>query len=87
MAEDAKPTESVLRDETELRWYVNDQLYGVQSATWSSTGGVFPAPFDQPFYILINTVVGGNWPGSPDASTVFPATMEVDWVRVYSGTP
>jgi beta-glucanase (GH16 family) len=73
-------------DETELRWYVNDQLYAVQSATWSSTGGAFPAPFDQPFYILFNTAVGGNWPGSPDESTVLPVTMEVDWVRVYSGS-
>jgi beta-glucanase (GH16 family) len=55
--------------------------------TWHSTGGSFPAPFDQKFYILLNVAVGGNWPGSPDASTVFPVTMEVDYVRAYSGEP
>jgi len=42
-----------------------------------------PADMHQPFYMLINLAVGGKWPGSPDASTVFPATMEVDWVRVW----
>ena len=36
---------------------------------------------------IFNVAVGGNFPGNPDASTVFPATMEVDWVRVYSGEP
>ena len=35
--------------------------------------------------ILFNLAVGGNFPGSPNGSTPFPATMEVDWVRVYSG--
>jgi beta-glucanase (GH16 family) len=74
-------------DQTELRWYVDGILYGVQTSTWFSEGGPFPAPFDQPFYILFNVAVGGNWPGAPDASTVFPVTMEVDWVRVYSGAP
>jgi beta-glucanase (GH16 family) len=40
--------------------------------------------FDKPFYLILNLAVGGNWPGCPDASTPFPATMLVDWVRVYS---
>ena len=73
-------------DVAEIRWYVDGVLYAMQN-NWSSTGGAFPAPFDQPFYILLNVAVGGNWPGSPDATTVFPVTMEVDWVRVYSGEP
>ncbi|GAA1647493.1 glycoside hydrolase family 16 protein [Actinoplanes couchii] len=38
--------------------------------------------FDHPFFIILNVAVGGNWPGSPDASTSFPQTMLVDWVRV-----
>ena len=37
--------------------------------------------------ILINLAVGGNWPGSPDASTQFPAALEVDYVRVYARNP
>jgi len=73
-------------DATEIRWYVDDVLFAMRN-NWFSTGGAFPAPFDQPFYILLNVAVGGNFPGSPDASTVFPVTMEVDWVRVYSGEP
>ncbi len=39
--------------------------------------------FDHPFYIILNVAVGGNYVGSPDASTLFPQTMIVDWVRVY----
>jgi beta-glucanase (GH16 family) len=40
--------------------------------------------FDHPFYVLLNVAVGGVWPGDPDASTTFPATMQVDYVRVYA---
>jgi beta-glucanase (GH16 family) len=71
-------------DATEIRWYVDGVLYAMRN-NWFSTGGPFPAPFDHPFYIIFNVAVGGNLPGAPDASTVFPVTMEVDWVRVYSG--
>jgi beta-glucanase (GH16 family) len=39
--------------------------------------------FTKPFYLLLNLAVGGTWPGSPNASTQLPATMLVDWVRVY----
>jgi beta-glucanase (GH16 family) len=39
--------------------------------------------FDHPFFMLLNVAVGGNWPGSPDATTVFPQKMYVDYVRVY----
>jgi beta-glucanase (GH16 family) len=40
--------------------------------------------FNQPFFLLLNVAVGGQWPGRPGAGTRFPATMLVDWVRVYS---
>jgi beta-glucanase (GH16 family) len=73
-------------DASEMRWYVDDVLYAMQN-NWSTAGVLFPAPFDERFYILLNVAVGGNWPGAPDAATVFPVTMEVDWVRVYSGEP
>jgi beta-glucanase (GH16 family) len=39
--------------------------------------------FDLPFHLILNIAVGGNWPGSPDASTEFPQQMVVDWVRVW----
>ena len=77
-------TYAVEWDEAEIRWYVDDVMYAAQNS-WYSTAADFPAPFNQPFYILFNVAVGGNLPGSPDATTVFPVTMEVDYVRVYSG--
>jgi membrane-bound metal-dependent hydrolase YbcI (DUF457 family) len=39
--------------------------------------------FEKPFFLLLSLAVGG-WAGSPDATTRFPASMLVDWVRVYS---
>ncbi len=36
-----------------------------------------------PFHLILDLAVGGSWPGSPDASTPFPSTLLVDWVRVY----
>jgi len=73
-------------DASEMRWYVDDVLYAMQN-NWSTTAAPFPAPFDEHFYIILNAAVGGNWPGAPDAATMFPVTMEVDYVRVYSGEP
>jgi len=37
-----------------------------------------------PMYVLANLAVGGDWPGNPDDSTVFPNTMDIDYIRVYS---
>jgi beta-glucanase (GH16 family) len=39
---------------------------------------------DEPFYLILNSAVGGDWPGSPDGSTVFPQFHEIDYVRVYA---
>ncbi len=72
-------------EETEMRWYV-DGIHYLTINDWSTTGADFPAPFDKRFHMLLNVAVGGNWPGSPDASTVFPQTMEIDYVRVYEKT-
>jgi beta-glucanase (GH16 family) len=43
----------------------------------------WPAPFDQPFYLLMNVAVGGNFPGVPERRHAFPAELVVDYVRVY----
>lgn len=69
-------------EEGEIRWYVDGRRYQTQRQ-WNSTGGSFPAPFDRRFHLVVNVAVGGNWPGNPDATTVFPQTMDVDWIRVY----
>ena len=65
-----------------MRWYVDGVLYATQT-NWSSTGGPYPAPFDQRFHLLLNLAVGGNLPGAPDGTTVFPQQLQVDYVRVY----
>ncbi|SOB81114.1 Glycosyl hydrolases family 16 [Sphingomonas guangdongensis] len=47
--------------------------------------GTFPTPSDahKPMYLIVNLAVGGHWPGYPDAATRFPATMDVDYIRVW----
>ena len=39
---------------------------------------------DKPYFIILNLAVGGNFDGDPQSNAIFPATMLVDWVRVYS---
>jgi len=70
----------------EIRWYVDDVLFAVRNI-WFSTGGAFPAPFDVDFHLLLNLAVGGNLPGPPNASTVFPQDYVIDYVRVYQLPP
>ncbi len=54
-----------------------------QLAKRESDLNAWPAPFDRPFYIVMNVAVGGNFPGAPNAQTRFPAELVVDHVRVY----
>jgi len=64
------------------RFYVDANLYATfRSSDWPA-GGKWV--FDHPFFIILNLAVGGDWPGSPDASTKFPQSMFVDYVRVYA---
>jgi len=72
----------------EIKWYVDGNLIHTANDWYSATEGLgeitFPAPFDQPYYIIFNLAVGGNWPGNPDESTdIAGATYEIDYVRVY----
>lgn len=66
----------------EFRWYVDGVHYQTQTE-WYSKKAKYPAPFDQYFHLLLNVAVGGNWPGNPDNTTIFPQKMIVDYVRVY----
>jgi hypothetical protein len=43
--------------------------------------------FNHPFFILLNLAVGGNFPGPPNNATPSPATVLVDYVRVYEKSP
>lgn len=65
-------------DANQLRWYLDSILYytrNIAAAQYSE--------FHAPFFFIMNIAVGGNWPGDPDNTTVFPAVMEVDFIRVY----
>jgi beta-glucanase (GH16 family) len=64
-----------------IRFYVDDHLYATRIPTDLPQGTKWV--YDHPFYLLLNVAVGGGWPGNPDATTVFPQTMLVDYVRVY----
>jgi len=66
----------------EMRWFVDGQLYSAQN-DWYSVAGAYPAPFDVNFHLLLNLAVGGNLPGPPDGTTVFPQEYVIDYVRVY----
>jgi beta-glucanase (GH16 family) len=47
------------------------------------TLGLDDAPFDQAFHLILNFAIGGDAVGAPDANTLFPQTMQIDYVRVY----
>ena len=71
-----------------LNWYVDGELIHTEDDWYTTTVGqgtvTYPAPFDQPFYIILNLAVGGTWPGNPDETTDFDAaSMDIDYVRVY----
>ena len=65
----------------EIRWFLDGTLYSTKT-----TADVAPYnwPFDQDFHFLLNVAVGGNL-GGPVNNSMLPATMEVDYVRVYDG--
>lgn len=62
-------------------FYLDRKLYA--RVTRASIPAGTPWAFDQPFFLLLNLAVGGDWPGKPDSATRFPQTMLVDWVRVW----
>lgn len=69
----------------EIRFYVDDHLYATRKPSDLPPGTKWV--YDHPFYILLNFAVGGAWPGNPDATTSFPQTMFIDYVRVYKKAP
>lgn len=66
-------------DAQKIKWFVDDILY----FTANIEGGVGSTEeFHEPFFLILNMATGGLWPGYPDETTVFPANMFVDYVRV-----
>lgn len=61
-----------------LIYYIDD----IEVARFPTAGDMH-----QPMYMIANLAVGGKWPGAPDASVVFPAAFEIDWIRVHRRAP
>lgn len=69
-------------EEGEIRWYLDGKLWQTQTK-WNTPDAAFPAPFDQKFHMILNLAVGGGFVGPTSPETKFPATMLVDYVRIY----
>ena len=64
----------------EIRWYVDGEQYH----TFKNEGNQAAWPFDKPFYLILNLAVGGDWGGAEGVDeSIWPQSMEVDYVRVY----
>jgi Beta-glucanase/Beta-glucan synthetase len=70
---------SIIWTADKIEWYIDDVKFFTGNK--SDVSGNYP--FDKSFFFIFNVAVGGNWPGNPDASTVFPQRMIVDYIRVF----
>lgn len=61
-----------------IKWFVDGSQFYELDITPAAR-----SEFHQPYFLLLNLAVGGNWPGVPDGTTVFPQLMYVDYVRWY----
>ena len=69
---------SIVWTQNSITWLRDDVVY--------NTLDISPAnlsEFKEKFFLIFNVAVGGNWPGNPDATTIYPQTMYVDYVRVF----
>jgi beta-glucanase (GH16 family) len=82
-------TYGILWKKNSVAFYVDDPAspYATYTNPGSLTalnGAVWPFDTGDSAFIIMNVAVGGDWPHNPDSTTVFPASMLVDYVRVYS---
>lgn len=69
---------SIIWDASSIKFLVNDNQYFIKNITSADM-----TEFQNSYFFIFNVAVGGNWPGSPDASTIFPQRMKVDYIRVF----
>jgi beta-glucanase (GH16 family) len=82
---DAFHVYSVEWDSLTIRYLVDDTVHYVVGR--SQVGQYGNWVFDQPFFVILNLAVGGHFDGDPQSDAIFPATMLVDYVRVYRRAP
>ena len=75
-------TFSIQWQPNQVMFFVDNRCYASQSPASLPAGTSWV--FNQPFFIILNMAVGGNFPGNPDSTSQFPISMYVDYVRVYS---
>jgi beta-glucanase (GH16 family) len=69
---------SIIWDDQSIKWYLDDTLYNTLNITAADL-----TEFHEEFFFIFNVAVGGEWPGNPDATTVFPQRMIVDYIRMF----
>ena len=74
-------TFTLIRRPTEILWLLDGKAYKRVTPRDIPAGTNWV--FDEPFYLLLNLAVGGNWSGPVGKDTVFPGVMKVDYVRVW----
>jgi len=72
-------------DSLRVRFFVDDSVH--YTVTRSQVEQYGRSVFDQPFFMILNLAVGGHFDGDPASDAIFPATMLVDYVRVYRPGP
>jgi beta-glucanase (GH16 family) len=70
---------SIFWDEDNIKWYVDYNKFF--ELKYADVGNTYP--FNNPFFFIFNIAVGGNWPGNPDETTIFPQEMHIDYIRVF----
>jgi beta-glucanase (GH16 family) len=71
---------SIIWSPEKIIWYLDGKSYFKRSIKNNKRS---TEEFHKPMYIILNLAIGGGWPGNPDATTQFPDTVFVDYVRVY----
>jgi beta-glucanase (GH16 family) len=66
-------------DSSEVRFYVDSTRYDTEPVASISA-------FHLPFFLILNVAAGGNWPGQTIDQSILPASMYIDYVRVYKQT-
>jgi beta-glucanase (GH16 family) len=74
---------TMIWDTNSFSFYLDSVHNYWNCSTWSPNNVAYPKPFDQTFFMMFDLAIGGSWGGPPDAATVFPQKMLVDWIRVY----
>ena len=82
-------TYGMIWQKNSVAYYVDDAskpyvTYTNPASLNGFAGAVWPFDTGDSAFLILNLAVGGDWPGNPDATTVFPAEMKVDYVRVYT---